>query len=380
MSLFKLSHEHEVFRESVASFVDKELRPHVLDWEKKGFVPREVWQRLGELNYFGIYHKEECGGLGADYLYNFLWGQEIAKCGSSGVALGFSVQSDMATPALAEHGSTLIKEKFLIPALKGNLIASIAVSEPECGSDVASMKTFAKRNGDFYVLNGQKMFITNGIQSDFLTLLCKTSLDQGHKGFSLFVVPMNLEGVSRSKALEKICYPSSDTAQIFFKDVKVPKEYLIGEEGLGFIYQMKQFQYERLIGVALSIGSMQRAYELTKKYASERKSFNQKISSHQVIKHQLAQIASEIMILETTAYHCASLVGTKDITKEISMLKLICAQSQSKILDHCTQIHGGYGLMLEYEISRYFRDAKLMSIGGGTNEIMKEIISKMEGL
>ena len=236
-SIVYLNEEQERFKETVTSFVNKEIKPNVLEWESLGYTPRKLWKRCGDLGFLGIVYPEEYGGIQADYIYNFIWAQEMAKCGSLGVALGLTVQTDMATPALSQYGSSYLKENFLKPAIKGDYICSIAISEPDCGSDVASIKTKAEKSGDDYILNGQKMFITNGTQADFLTVLAKTSAVKKYQGFSLFVVPSTLEGFTKSKSLPKICYPSSDTAVISFENLRLPSKYLIGDEGSGFYYQ-----------------------------------------------------------------------------------------------------------------------------------------------
>lgn len=379
MDLNQLNEEQSLFRDSIRKFVDSEIRPYVLDWESSELTPREIWKKCGELGYLGAAYPEKWGGLNADKTFSFIWASEIAKCGSLGVAMGLTVQSDMATPALARFGSDYLRDLYLKPAISGDVICSIAVSEPGCGSDVAAMQTRARRSGDEWVLNGRKMFITNGTQADFLTLLAKTDETKGHHGFSLFIVPCDTKGLDRGKKLKKTCFQSSDTAEIYLDDVRIPASHLIGEEGEGFIYQMQQFQDERLIGSALSIGAMEHCYELTRRYATEREVFGKQLDRWQVTRHKFAQMASELTMLKCMAGQCLDWFHPKrDYTREISMLKLMSAQIQQRVLDECVQIYGGYGLMSEYEVARYFRDSKLMAIGAGTNEVMKEIIAKTE--
>lgn len=379
--MLKLTEEHLLFKESVKNFVDKEIRENVLEWEDVGRTPKKVWRRCGEMGFLGINYPEKFGGMGLDFSYTSIFHQEMAKCGSLGVALGLSVQTDMATPAIAKYGSDFLRENYLVPAIKGNKICAIAVSEPDAGSDVSAIRTRARKNGDSWVIDGQKTFITNGSQADFITLLARTNEDTGYKGLSLFVVPTDLEGFSCGKILKKTCYQSSDTAEISFNSLKLSKDHLIGEEGRGFLYQMEQFQLERLAVCFLSLGCLKRCYSVTKRYVKERNAFGRPLIGLQTIRHKLAQMLSEISLLENSINTVVAKINQGfDITKDVSMLKLVAAQIQQRQLEECVQIHGGWGLMQEYEVARYFRDSKLLGIGGGTSEIMKEIICKMEGL
>lgn len=381
MSMIEFTPEHEAFRDSVRKFIEKEIRPNAELWEEAGRTPRSVWKGCGELGFLGISYPEEAGGLGADFTYNYIFSEEMGRCGSPGVATGLAVQTDMATPALVEYGNKFLKEKYLKPAIAGDMICSIAITEPNCGSDVAGIQTRAVRDGDDYVINGRKTFITNGTQADFLTLLARTSDKPGHHCFSLFVVPTKMKGFSVGKVLKKICHPSSDTAEIVLQDVRLSKDYLIGEEGEGFIYQMRQFQYERLAGVANAIGMMKRGYELTKKYCQERETFGKPLIQRQVVQHKLAELFAEITLIESLALRCVHMIQQKqDVSKLVTVLKLKGARAKVCVLEECVQLHGGYGLMHEYEVSRLYRDAKLTTIGGGSNEMMLEILGKMEGL
>jgi citronellyl-CoA dehydrogenase len=381
MALLHFTEEHELFRQSVRKFIEKEIRPHAEQWERDGITPRSVWKKCGELGFLGISYPESVGGMGAEFAFNYIFAEEMGRCGSPGVATGLAVQTDMATPALAEHGNAFLKESFLKPAIRGDMICSIAVTEPGCGSDVAGLTTTATRDGDSYVIRGRKTFITNGTQADFLTLLARTSTGQGHHHYSLIVVPTQSKGFSVGKVLRKISHPSSDTAEIVLDNVRVPCSHLIGEEGEGFIYQMRQFQYERLAGIGNAIGMMKRGYELTKQYVSERETFGMPLIKRQVIQHKLAEIYAEIVLIETLAHKCVMLANErKDFSKDVTVLKLMGARAKMRTLEECVQMHGGYGLMQEYEVSRLFRDSKLTTIGGGASEIMLEILAKMEGL
>ncbi|MBF0239816.1 MAG: acyl-CoA dehydrogenase family protein [SAR324 cluster bacterium] len=380
MSLLNFTEEHDLFRKTVKQFVEKEIRPNVEQWELEGKTPRHVWERAGELGFLGLTYPEEYGGMNADYLYTLILSEELARCDSPGVSLGLAVQTDMATPAIAHFGNEFLKRNYLEPAIRGKMICSIAVTEPGCGSDVAGIRTKAVKHGDSYLINGTKMFITNGTQADFLTLLARTSDAQGHGGFSLFVVPTSTHGFSVGRSLKKISHLSSDTAEIVLEDVRVSEEHRIGDEGKGFVYQMKQFQFERLAGAFQMLGAMKRCYELTKTYIQQRETFGQALASYQVTKHKMAQMLAEIMSVEALAQYCVSRVQAGgDFTRDTSILKLIAAQTQMRVSNECCQLHGGYGLMSEYAVARYYRDSKLSEIGGGSNEVMKEIIAKMEG-
>jgi len=379
--MFGLTEEHKIFQKTVKDFVDKEIRPNVAEWEAAGRTPRAFWKKCGELGFLGINYPEEFGGMNAEYTYTAIFIQEMGKCGSCGVALGISVQTDMATPALAKHGNQFLKETYLAAAIRGDMICAVGVTEPDHGSDVAAITTKAVKKGNSWIINGAKTFITNGIQADFVTLLARTNDRPGYAGLSLFVVPTKLTGFSRGKILKKTCYQASDTAELILQNVEVSEQHMIGEEGKGFIYQMEQFQFERLAACLLSLGGLKRAYKLTKQFIQERQAFGVPLAKMQVTRHKMAQMLAEIKLIENSVNACVMKANMGiDFTKDVSMLKLVAAQLQQKILEECAQIHGGCGLMEEYEVARYFRDSKLLGIGGGTNEIMKEIICKYEGL
>ncbi len=381
MALLEFTEEHNMFRETVRRFVEKEVRPYVEEWEREGRTPRELWRKCGKSGFFGLHYPPELGGMGGDFTYTLIFHEEMGACGSAGTALGLAVQSDMATPALAKYGSDELRARYLVPAIKGEFITSIAVSEPGHGSDVAAIETRAAREGDEWVLNGRKTFVTNGTQSDFLVLLARTFDAPGFKGLSLFVVPTDCPGLDRGRPLRKTCYHSSDTAEIALENVRIPAGNLIGEEGHGFYYQMEQFQIERLAGAAMGLGGMKRAWDLTYKYVHEREAFGAPLAKMQVVRHKLAQTAAEIRAIEALAHRCVALANRgNDITEDVSILKLLTAETIQRVSEECVQLHGGNGLMEEYEVARIFRDAKLMGIGGGTNEIMREIICKCRGL
>ncbi|HEX4923734.1 MAG TPA: acyl-CoA dehydrogenase family protein [Bdellovibrionales bacterium] len=379
--MIEFTEEHELFRDTVRKFIDKEIRPFAEQWEDAGRTPRSVWKRCGEMGFLGLSYPEEVGGMGADFRYNYIFAEEMGRCGSPGVATGIAVQSDMATPALVEHGNKFLRETYLKPAISGDMICSIAVTEPNCGSDVAGLQTRAVRDGDDYVINGRKTFITNGTQADFIVCLARTSDKPGHHCFSLIVVPTKTRGFSVGKVLKKISHPSSDTTELVLQDVRVSKDHLIGEEGEGFIYQMRQFQYERLAAIGNAIGMMKRGYEITKEYCRQRETFGKPLIQRQVVQHKLAEMYAEITMIETLALRCVELaVQKKDFSKLCTVLKLQGARAKLNVLEQCVQLHGGYGLMQEYEVARYYRDSKLTTIGGGANEVMLEILAKMENI
>lgn len=377
MSLY-FNEEQNMFREMVRRFVEKEINPYVDEWEEQGIFPAHtLFKKLGDQGLLGLSYPEEYGGAGLDYWYNVIMYEEIGKvpCGSVPMAIG--VQTDMATPALAQFGSEELKRKYLVPAIAGEFVASIAVSEPDAGSDVASIRTRAESDGDDYIINGSKMWITNGTQADFLVLLARTSGDRGFRGMSLIVVPTATPGFTVSRKLDKLGMHSSDTAILNFDDLRVPKSNRIGEEGMGFILQMQQFQKERLIGSVTALAGMEQIIRLTINYCRERKAFGHPLIDNQWIHFKLAELMTEVEALRHLNYHCVRMMlDGQDATKEVSMAKLKAGRLAREVADTCLQFHGGMGYVEEYPIARYFRDSRLLSIGGGADEIMLGIIAK----
>ncbi len=374
--------DHQMVRRAVRDFVKKEINPYVDEWEEKGMIPlHELFKKMGDLGFLGIRYDEKYGGMGLDYWYELVFLEEIAHINCGGIPMAIAVQSNMATPAIADFGSDYLKETYLAPAIKGDLVAAIAVTEPDAGSDVAALKSFAKKEGDHYILNGSKTFITNGLQADFLTLLARTSDEPGYHSFSLFVVPTDLKGFQVSKKLDKLGMRSSDTAELFFDNVKIPAKNLIGVEGEGFIQQMMQFQHERFSAIPTGyIGAVDTINE-TIEYLKGRIVFGKPLIKKQVLRHRIAQWLAEAEALKQLTYHIVQMkMKGQDVTKEISMGKLLSGQLLVKVADGCLQMYGGMGFMNEMKISRFFRDTKLISIGGGANEVMCEIIAKTSGL
>ena len=374
--------EAQMVRSAVRDFVKKEINPYVDEWEEAGTTPlHELFKKMGDLGFLGIRYDPKYGGQGMDYWAECAFLEELSYIDCGGVPMGITVQTSMATPAIYEFGSEYLKEKYLAPAIAGDLVASIAVTEPDAGSDVAALKTYAKKEGGHYIINGSKTYITNGTQSDFLTLLARTSDDPGYHCYSLFVVPTDLPGFQISKKLDKLGMRSSDTAELYFDNVKVPAENLIGKEGEGFIQQMQQFQHERFTALPMAYVGVERAIKRTAEYLKGRIVFGKPLLSKQVLRHRLAQWMAEADALRALTYHVVRLKEAgQDATREISTGKLLAGQLMNKVADGCLQMHGGIGFMNEMWISRYMRDAKLISIGGGANEVMHEIIFKTSGL
>lgn len=373
--------EHEALRKVIRRFVEKEVAPHIEKWEKDGEFPIEIVKRMGDLGFLGLRYPEKIGGQGGDYFTGLIFAEEMAKCGCGGFPMAIAVQTDMATPPIAEFGNEDQIKRFLIPAIKGEKLAAIGISEANHGSDVASIETRAKKDGDDWIINGSKMFITNGMRADFVTLVTRTSDAPGYKGISIFLVDLDSPGVSVSKRLDKVGMRSSDTAELIFDNVRVPHANLLGEEGKGFSYIMWELQGERMISAAGSVGMAEYAYNLALDYAKTRKQFNQPIANFQIISHMLAEMKTEIEVCKELTYATAYQFSKGNIlSKEISMTKLAAAQMAHWVADRALQIFGGNGYMAEYPIERIWRDTRLHRIGAGADEVMKEIIAKQMGL
>jgi citronellyl-CoA dehydrogenase len=374
--------EHEMFRQTVRRFVQTEIRPNIEEWEEARIFPAHtLFKKMGDLGLLGLTYPEAYGGGGVDYWYNAVMLEEIGRAGCGSVPMAVAVQTDMATPALAEHGSEELKRQFLAPAIAGDMVAAIAISEPDAGSDVAAIRTYARSDGDDYLITGSKMWITNGTQADYLTLLARTSDEHGYRGMSLIVVPTKTPGFSVSRKLEKMGNHASDTAILSFDDVRVPRRFRIGPQGMGFILQMQQFQKERLAAALMGVSGMEEAIQLTINYTRERHTFGKPLIDNQWIHFKIAELLTEVEALRQLTYHCVRmLVAEQDITKEVSMAKLKTGRLAREVADTCVQFHGGMGYVEEYPIARYYRDARLLSIGGGADEIMLGIIARYEGI
>jgi citronellyl-CoA dehydrogenase len=372
--------DHEMVRRAVRDFVNKEINPHVDEWEEAGIAPlKKLFKKMGKLGFLGIRYDPKYGGQGLDYWYETVFLEELGHIKALGLAVAITVQTNMATPAIDEFGSEFLKQTYLKPAIEGKKVGAIAVTEQGAGSDVAALATTAERKGDQYVINGSKMYITNGTQADFYTLLVRTSEDPGYHSFSLFVVPAELPGVEVSRKLEKLGVWISDTAELYFDQVKVPADHLIGREGEGFIYQMQQFQHERFSLLPFACTAARDIIDLTVAYIRDRVVFGKPLIKRQVLQHRLADWVTEIESLKQFIYHMVRMKQAGlDATREISMGKLIAGRLLNKVADGCLQMHGGMGYMKESIISRYYRDARGLSIGGGADEVLRGVIAKIE--
>jgi acyl-CoA dehydrogenase len=378
---------HRMFRQAVRAFVDKEVAPHIEEWETAGEIPRAIWSRMGELGFLGVEYDEKYGGAGADFLTTMVLCEELARSRSGSLAMAVGVHTDMASPHLYWTGSEALKERYLPGICRGQLVCAIAVTEPGGGSDVAALRTSAVRDGDHYVLNGSKMFITNGAVADLYFVAARlrpaatagtaTGEAKRHRGISVFLVERSTPGFTVSRKLDKMGMRASDTAELAFHDVRVPTENLLGQEGGGFYEVMRIFQRERLVAGLHAVAMSARALEDTIAYVQERQAFGEPLSHKQAIRHRLADLATRIEAGRWLTYAaCLQFQDHEDAVKEISMVKLFTAEMAQKVAYDCVQLHGGYGYMREYPVERFFRDARLLTIGGGTSEIMREIIAK----
>ena len=374
--------EHEGIRRNVKRFIDAEINPHVDAWEEAGIFPaHEVFKKMGDLGFLGINKPAKYGGMGLDYSYHLVFLETLGHIRAGGVPMAIGLQTDMATPALARFGSEELCREFLAPSIAGDYVACLGVSETGAGSDVASIKTTARKDGGDYVIDGGKMWTTSGTQADWMCLLANTGDGPAHKNKSLICLPMKTRGVTVARKLDKMGMRCSDTAQIFFEGVRVPQRFRIGEEGAGFTYQMLQFQEERLYGAAAGLITKERMIEETIAYAGQRKAFGQSILDNQSVHFRLAELKTEVEMLRALTYRAAELMlKGEDVTMLASMAKLKSGRLSREISDACLQYWGGMGFMNETWISRAYRDTRLGSIGGGADEIMLSIICKHMGI
>ena len=373
--------EYGMLRDALRRLIAEEINPYVDEWEEARIFPaHEVMAKLGEAGFLGLTKPEAYGGLGLDYSYGVMMAETLGEIRCGAVPMAIGVQTDMCTPALARFGSDELRAQFLAPAIAGEMVGCIGVSEPEAGSDVAAIRTTARKDGDDYVINGGKMWSTNGMQADWMCCLANTGGDSRHRDKSLIVVPLDSKGVERSRKLHKLGMWSSDTAQIFFDDVRVPQSFRVGEEGEGFRYQMIQFQEERLWAAAVVIRALERLVKETAEYTGQRQAFGAPLLSKQVIQFRLAELQTEIEALRALIYRATEhYVAGEDVTRLASMAKLKAGRLGREVTDACLQYWGGQGYMWESEPARQFRDARLWSIGGGADEVMLQILSRMDG-
>ncbi|MBX3258357.1 MAG: acyl-CoA dehydrogenase family protein [Labilithrix sp.] len=382
--------EHDQFRNTVRQFAQKELAPFADEWEKAEIFPNEVFKRAGELGLFGAHYPEEHGGAGGDYWFSVAKAEELPKGHSAGVAMGLLVQGDMATPVISDLGTKEQIEEFLKPALRGEKIVALGVSEPNAGSDVAGIQTIAKKDGDDYVINGSKTYITNGCRADFVTLLAKTNPEAGAHGCSFFLVPTSTKGFSVSKKLKKVGNHASDTAELAFEDMRIPKRYLLGEENQGFMYLMQNFQTERLIACISGCAGFELAMEESIAFGRDRKAFGKPIIKREYWQHKFVDLYAKLEAAKALSYKACDVYNEEryvknqpisfETVKLISMAKIFVAETGAEIMDQCLQFHGGAGYIEEYRIGRAWRDQRLLRIGGGTTETMRYYVAKLMGL
>ncbi|HEX2231801.1 MAG TPA: acyl-CoA dehydrogenase family protein [Thermoleophilaceae bacterium] len=373
--------EHEDLREAIRRFVLTELRPHAQEWEDARWFPNDVFHRMAELGYLGLKYPEEHGGEGGDFVHDAVLSEELPRAGSGGLSAGIGAHTGIATPPIWRFGTEDQKRRFLEPAIRGEKIAALGITEPGTGSDVASTRTFARRVDGGYVVNGAKTYITNGVRADFVVTAVKTTEEGGHQGLSFLILEKGMEGFSVSNKLEKMGWHASDTGELAFDDVFVPEENLLGEENRGFYLIVANFQWERLLMSLGAVGSMQAVIERTIDYMQERTAFGRPIGKFQALRHKLAEMAVKLEASRSLTYHALRLFASgQDAVREVTEAKLLTQRASFEVADDALQIHGGAGYMKEYELERVARDTRLGPIGGGTDEIMKEILGKQLGL
>ena len=381
-----LTPDHIALQDSVAKFIAREITPHIDEWEAAEIFPaHELFKKLGRAGYLGVNKPTEFGGMGLDYTYEIAFCEAIGAIGSGGVGMAIAVQTDMATPALARFGSDELREQFLKPTIAGDYVVCLGVSESGAGSDVASLKTTARKDGDDYVINGSKMWITNGTQADWMCLLANTGGDDVHRNKSMICLPLRENGKLRPgitmNKIKKVGMWSSDTAQVFFDDVRVPQRFRVGEEGRGFTYQMKQFQEERLSGATRRVTALTNVIDETIEYTRQRMAFGKPILDNQVVHFRMAELKTEVELLRSLIYRAAQIhMNDGDMTELASMAKLKAGRLCREVTDSCLQYWGGMGFTWDNPVSRAWRDLRLISIGGGADEIMLTIICKHMGI
>jgi citronellyl-CoA dehydrogenase len=378
----KLTDEHRQIRRTVRELIEKEINPHYETWERDGGFPaREVFGKLGKLGLLGINKPEAYGGMGLDYSYQLMMDEEMGSCAGGSIGMAVGVQTSMATPALARWGSDELRAEFLAPAIAGEHVTAIAVSEVSGGSDVAALKTHARKDGSDYVINGSKMWITNAAQADWFCLLANTGDGPVHANKSLIIVPAKTRGVTVGAKLDKLGMRASDTCPVYLEDVRVPQRHRIGAEGMGFMMQMVQFQEERLFGASSALRGMEAVIQATIAYCRERETFGQPLIDNQVIHFRFAELQTELECLRSLVYRaCEDYIGGADVTMLASMAKLKAGRLSREVADACVQYWGGMGFMWDNVASRAYRDTRLLSIGGGADEIMLGIICKLMGI
>ena len=377
MHTVRFTAEHHIFRDTLRAFIQKEITPYIDDWENRGEIDRNIWKKMGDMGLMGLNMPEAYGGVDLDFYYSLILCEELSSCFSGGFTISALVIQFMSAPYLLKYGSEDLKARYLQPVIAGDMVSAVAITEPGAGSDVKQIKTTAVRDGDFYIVNGSKTFITNGYYGDFFITAVKTSPEQGTKGISLLLMDRNATGVSSSK-IKKLGWHASDTAELGFNNVRVPISHLIGKEGEGFRYLMDGLQLERLTAAIHSLATAESAFQYTLDYVAQREAFGKKIQEFQTIRHRLAQMKANIATTKAFIYHCCDLQNQQEYAvKECSIAKLQASELALNVVNQCLQLFGGYGFTEDYKIARLYRDVRVGTIIGGTSEIMLEIISKM---
>ncbi len=377
MQTIRFTAEHQIFRDTLRAFIRKEIIPYVDDWEKRGEIDRSIWKKMGDMGLMGLNYPEIYGGVELDFYYSLVLCEELSHCFSGGFTISALVIQYMSAPYLLKYGSDELKTRYLKPVIAGDMISAVAITEPGAGSDVKHIKTTAVRDGDFYIVNGSKTFITNGYYGDFFITAVKTDPNQGTKGISLLIIEKNTPGVSTNK-INKLGWHASDTAELGFNNVRVPISHLVGKEGEGFRYLMDGLQLERLTAAIHSISTADSALQYTLEYIAQREAFGKKIQEFQTIRHRIAQMAADIATTKAFVYHCCDLQNQHEYAvQECSIAKLQASELAVQVVNQCLQLFGGYGFTEDYKIARLYRDVRVGTIIGGTSEIMLEIIAKM---
>lgn len=376
MRASELTAEHQIFRESLRHFIQKEITPHIDQWEKERQIDKNIWKKMGDMGYMGLNYPESLNGLDLDFYYSLIFCEELSYCYSGGFTISALVIQYMSAPYLLKYGSEYLKEKYLGPVILGDMVSAVAITEPGAGSDVQSIQTTAVLEGDHYIVNGSKTFITNGYYGDFFVTAVKTDPSAGSKGISLLLIDRHAEGVTANK-IDKMGWHASDTAELGFNQVRVPKENLLGVEGDGFKYLMGGLQLERLTIAIHSLATAQSAIDYTLDYIEQRSAFKKTLKDFQVIRHRMAQLIADVKVIRAYVYHCCDLQHEgKYAVEECSIAKLQASELAIKVVNECLQFFGGYGFTEDYKIARLYRDVRVGTIIGGTSEIMREIIAK----
>ena len=377
MNTLYFTEEHQSFRQSFKDFLQKEVVPYIEKWEKEGTIERFIWEKVGEMGYFGLNYPEEYGGFNLDLFYTTIFLEELQKINSSGFAAAMWAHTYLAMTHVNKEGDDRIKKKYLTPSIEGKKIGCLCISEPFGGSDVAGMRTTAVKKGNTYIINGSKTFITNGVYADYMVVAAKTNPKLGHKGISIFILDSNTKGVSTTK-LDKLGWRASDTAEIAFDNVSIPAQNLMGEEGKGFPYIMQHFALERMVMSINAHARSEYAIAYTLRYMNDRHAFGKSLDKFQALRHKIAELSSEVEMSKAFNYSIIKRLNNGEyVVKEATMAKLTSTKIADKVAYDCLQLLGGYGYMEEYPLARLFRDSRLGPIGGGTSEILKEIIAKM---